>query len=78
MPTPFESLWTAKDVAAYLKVSLSWVRHASAEGQVPHHRFGHNVRYEPEEIRAWMERQRNQPARVVPFRARTLPEGGPL
>ena len=44
MPTRIEALWTAKDVAIYLQVSLSWVRHATAAGQVPHHRIGHNVR----------------------------------
>ncbi len=74
MPTRIEALWTAKDVAIYLQVSLSWVRHATAEGQVPHHRIGHNVRYEPEAIRAWIVSQRAQVARVIPARPRALPE----
>ena len=33
MPTRIEALWTAKDVAIYLQVSLSWVRHASRPGR---------------------------------------------
>ena len=74
MPTFIEPLWTASDVATYLQVSLSWVRHATAEGSLPHHRIGHNVRYEPEAIRAWITSQRSQAARVVPSRQRALTE----
>ena len=47
-------LWTAKDVAAYLKVSLSWVRHATAAGELPVRRFAAFCRYVPEEIAAFV------------------------
>ena len=51
---PDSSLWQSADVAAYLQVSLSWVRHRVAAGKLPHHRVGGRmVRFDPAEIRAW-------------------------
>lgn len=46
-----ETLWDAKDVARYLKVSRSWVYHQSEAGVLPCLRFGPLVRFEPEVIR---------------------------
>jgi excisionase family DNA binding protein len=47
-------MWTAEDVAAHLKVSVSWVRHRVAANKLPHHRIGGwIVRFDPAEIRAW-------------------------
>lgn len=47
-------MWTTEDVAAFLKVSVSWVRHRVAANKLPHHRVGGwIVRFEPAEIRAW-------------------------
>jgi excisionase family DNA binding protein len=48
------AMWTAEDVAAHLKVSLSWVRHRVAANKLPHHRIGGwIIRFDPAEIRAW-------------------------
>ena len=45
---------TPEDVAAFLKVSVSWVRHRVAANKLPHHRVGGwIVRFDPVEIRAW-------------------------
>lgn len=47
-------MWTAENVAAFLKVSVSWVRHRVAANKLPHHRVGGwIVRFDPAEIRAW-------------------------
>ncbi len=70
-----EALWTAQQVAAFLQLSLSWVRHATAEGRLPCHRIGHNVRYEPEAVRAWVARSRQAPGRILSLPLRTPPEG---
>lgn len=52
-------MWTAEDVAAYLKVSVSWVRHRVAANKMPHHRVGGwMVRFDPAEIRAWATSRR--------------------
>lgn len=47
-------LWTAQEVAAYLRMSLSWVRHATAAGKLPVRRFGASTRYVPDEIAAYV------------------------
>ena len=48
------AMWTAEDVAAHLKVSVSWVRHRVAANRLPHHRIGGwIIRFDPAEIRAW-------------------------
>ena len=47
------SLWDARDVARYLKKSVSWVYHAAAADEVPCRRIGGSLRFAPEEIRAF-------------------------
>ncbi len=46
-------LWDARDVARYLKKSVSWVYHAAAADEVPCRRIGGSLRFAPEEIRAF-------------------------
>jgi len=54
-------MWTAEDVAAYLNVSVSWVRHRVAANKLPHHRVGGwIVRFDPAEIRAWASSRRKR------------------
>ncbi len=48
------SLWDANDVAAFLKVSRSWVYQRSASGQLPSLHVGGLLRFEPTTIRAWL------------------------
>ena len=47
-----DGLWDANDVAAYLKVSRSWVYHRAEAGQLPCVRVGGLLRFDPSEIRA--------------------------
>jgi excisionase family DNA binding protein len=51
------SLWTVAEVAAYLRVSRSWVYHRAAAGLLPCMRVGALVRFEPETIRAYAQGQ---------------------
>lgn len=46
-------LWTASEVARYLKTSRSWVYQATASGRLPSIRVGHLRRFDPLKIRAW-------------------------
>jgi len=48
-----EALMTVKDVAAYFKVSRSWVYQHAASGQLPYRKIGGNLRFIPSEIREW-------------------------
>jgi excisionase family DNA binding protein len=46
-----ETLWDARDVARYLKVSRSWVYQKAEAGQLPYLKVGGLVRFVPERIR---------------------------
>ena len=52
-PLAAECLWTAKDVAAFLRVSVSWVYLHVQQGDLPYRRVGGLVRFAPEDVRAY-------------------------
>ena len=47
---PTNGFMTAKEVSAWLKISLPWVRKLTQEKRVPHIRIGRRVLYRPEEV----------------------------
>jgi len=53
-----ETLWDARDVARYLKVSRSWVYQKAEAGLLPYLKVGGLVRFVPERI----GRSRSDPA----------------
>ncbi len=54
-PQPAEdSLWDAKDVARYMKASVSWAYKAAERDEIPCIRIGAMLRFEPAAIRAWL------------------------
>jgi excisionase family DNA binding protein len=55
---PDECLWSADDVANYLKTSRSWVYHRAELGLLPHVRIGRLLRFHPSEIRACVGAER--------------------
>ena len=46
-----QQLWDARDVAAFLKVSRSWVYHQAEAGMLPCLRIGGLLRFDPQKIR---------------------------
>jgi excisionase family DNA binding protein len=68
-------LWSVAEVAAYLRVSRSWVYHRVAAGELPCLHIGALVRFEPESIRAYARGTRAERAKILPFVAR--PDRGP-
>lgn len=48
-----ETLWDARGVARYLKVSRSWVYQKAEAGLLPYLKVGGLVRFVPERIRAF-------------------------
>lgn len=46
-----QPLWDARDVAAFLKVSRSWVYHQAEAGMLPCLRIGGLLRFDPQKIR---------------------------
>jgi excisionase family DNA binding protein len=55
---PDEALWTVAEVAAFLKVSRSFVYQACAAKTVPHVRIGASLRFDPATLRAWVRGER--------------------
>jgi excisionase family DNA binding protein len=64
---PRDGLWDANDVAAYLKVSRSWVYHRAEAGQLPCVRVGGLLRFDPGAIRASASGETTTTKRVVAF-----------
>jgi excisionase family DNA binding protein len=52
-PPVTEPLWTAEDVAAFLRVSLSMVYKLRRMGALPAIRVGALFRFQPNEVRAY-------------------------
>jgi excisionase family DNA binding protein len=51
---PDEMLWTAREVATYLRASISWVYKAAERGELPCIRLGAMLRFDPSAIRTWL------------------------
>jgi excisionase family DNA binding protein len=64
------SLWTVAEVAAYLRVSRSWVYHRSAAGLLPCLRVGALLRFEPDAIRAYAQGQGQHETNAVTLAAK--------
>ena len=47
-----EALWTASDLAKYLRVSRSWVYYQVESGELPCVRLGSLIRFRPSVIRS--------------------------
>ncbi len=50
------TLWGVRECAHYLRRSASWVYHATSRGELPYRRIGGRLVFEPEVIRAWVQR----------------------
>ena len=53
-----ESLLTPQEVADWLKMSRVWVYKQAEKGQLPFHRVGEAVRFDPEEIQAYLNERK--------------------
>ena len=66
-PTPEEQLWTAADVARFLKCSRAWVYREASAGRLPSVDFLGLRRFDPATIRAMAAKGTREPGRVMPF-----------
>ena len=72
---PDEMLWTAREVATYLRASLSWVYKAAERGELPCIRLGAMLRFDPSAIRAWLDaRAAASAANIIPLAERSSSE----
>jgi excisionase family DNA binding protein len=63
--TALEALWTAEDVAGYLRVSRKTVYHWAEAGTIPHRKLGALLRFVPAEVRAWAEGRTAHPSPIA-------------
>jgi excisionase family DNA binding protein len=64
---PSDVLWDVAMACKFLNVSSSWLYHRAAAGKIPCIRVGHNLRFDPEALRAWVRGERRG-GRVVPLK----------
>lgn len=62
---PEGALWDVSECAAFLGLSPSWVYKRAQAGELPAVRIGAALRFEPEEIRAWLRGQRPESKGLV-------------
>ena len=61
-------LWTAEEVARFLKVSLGHVRKLTSRRLIPFTKVGRSVRYPQAKIMGWLEVNTREPRRMTTFR----------
>jgi excisionase family DNA binding protein len=57
---PF-ALIDAKAASGMLGVPPTWLLAQAREGRIPHHRLGHYVRFDPEDLKEWLQETRSMP-----------------
>lgn len=62
---PIERLWRVRDVCAFLGMGKTFVYQRAAAGDLPSLKLGSSLRFDPDEVRAWKERQGRVSAPVV-------------
>jgi excisionase family DNA binding protein len=60
-----ERMWTAKDVAAFLRCSQSWVYGRAESGEIPCLRIGGLLRFDPETVRKFSRGEIANTGRVI-------------
>ncbi len=66
----FTSLIDAKAAARLLGVPHTWLLAQARVGQIPHHRLGHYVRFNPEDLSRWLAETRCGPGTGAGHRPR--------
>lgn len=67
MTIEFETLWTAVDVARYLKCSRSLIYQKAEAGMIPYLRVGGLLRFDPHVVQRWV-RGESAGAQIVAIR----------
>jgi excisionase family DNA binding protein len=55
---PAEHFWTARDLAAVLRVAVGSIYNWVSQGRLPAQRVNGCLRFDPADVRTWLERQR--------------------
>lgn len=57
----FTSLIDAKAASRLLGVPHTWILAQARERRIPHHRLGHYVRFNPQDLQDWLHETRSMP-----------------
>jgi excisionase family DNA binding protein len=57
----FTPLIDAKAASLLLGVPHTWLLAQAREGRIPHHRLGHYVRFNPDDLQDWLRETRSMP-----------------
>jgi excisionase family DNA binding protein len=57
----FTPLIDAKVASRLLGVPHTWLLAQARAGQIPHHRLGHYVRFNPDDLKEWLTQTRSMP-----------------
>ena len=60
----FTPLIDAKAASTLLGVPYTWLLAQARAGRIPHHRLGHYVRFDPDDLARWLEENRIEPHAV--------------
>jgi excisionase family DNA binding protein len=66
---PFTSLIDAKGASLMLGVPHTLLLAQARAGRIPHHRLGHYVRFDPDDLKRWLSQTRIEPH--APLRRRS-------
>jgi excisionase family DNA binding protein len=57
----FTPLIDAKAASNLLGVPYTWLLAQARTGNIPHHRLGHYVRFDPDDLQTWLRETRSEP-----------------
>jgi excisionase family DNA binding protein len=60
-PRAFTPLIDARAASELLSVPYTWLLAQARAGRIPHHRLGHYVRFNPEDLKEWLHETRSMP-----------------
>ena len=60
-PRSFTPLIDAKAASELLGVPYTWLLAQARAGRIPHHRLGHYVRFNPDDLKQWLHETRSMP-----------------
>ena len=65
-PRRFTPLIDARAASELLGVPYTWLLAQARERRIPHHRLGHYVRFNPDDLRDWLNETRSMPRDAHP------------
>lgn len=63
----FTPLIDAKTASKLLGVPHTWLLAQARTGNIPHHRLGHYVRFDPDDLQTWLRDTKIEPRNRHPF-----------